>query len=57
MIRRNPCPRCKGTGESQLGDEYEKHMDKWDECSRCNGTGLDEFREGFEEMGVEDDAI
>jgi len=57
MIKRPICPRCKGTGEFTMGDDFDDLGWQWDECSRCGGTGFDEFREGFEEMGIGEDDI
>lgn len=53
---RKPCPRCEGSGniEKYFPDMFppETYIV---ECPRCFGTGFDELREGFEEMGVEEE--
>lgn len=55
LIRR-PCPRCEGSGDIE---KYFLDMSPPEtdivECPRCFGTGFDEFREGFSEMGVNDE--
>ena len=56
MFPKPVCPRCEGAGEIE---KYFPDMTPPEtdivECPFCFGTGFNEHREGFEEMGVEEE--